>query len=510
MNDWSEYLVELHRVKDLAYGDAWCRRGEASGIFPNVARKYDRWWRIRHEQGLDPTAAEPLDDTLADLLIYGVKYYLWLTEGTTDTTLAAHLDGSVADALRTVVATRPVPDPAARLGAGFTALEFLFASAPQDHSPPADRLGAVWDLIVGAWGELSALQVPTGQGRSPIQQPGHTHISVPSGPLAADLSRQLMDLFTTEPGPILILGATAAGLELQAHLLALGLGRFCLGLTAPGAITTAGYLLPWHTAVQQPATYLVVADDQGKTELLNAYEGSAPTEPPFPRLILSGTAHLNFRDELYDELNAPALVPSYATGYPFTRVHIFQHLQAAAANGLSGTIVEFGAFKGGTTAWLAGVANRLNLNAPILAFDSWDGFPARRSLLDMYEHPRCVFKDIESVRAYLEPLGVELVPGDIADTAPARLANTPVLLAFVDTDNFSPAFAALKTLRDNVIAGGAIVFDHYATTGDYIYTLGERIAGQRALLDHGFMQVHGTGVFLRLPTASTEEHEHSA
>lgn len=504
------YLVELHRVKDLAYGDAWCRRGEASGIFPNVARKYDRWWRIRHEEGLDPTAAEPLDDTLADLLIYGVKYYLWLTERSAVTPLAAHIDGSVADGLRTVTATQPISDPAARLGVGFATLESVFASESPDFGPPADRLDAVWDVIIGAWGELSTLPVPTGQNLSPIPQLEHLNFSAPTAPLAADLARQLVNLFTAEPGPILILGATAAGLEVQAQLLALGLGRFCIGLTAPGAITTASYLLPWQAAVEQPVTYLVVADDQDKRELLNAYEASAPTGPPFPRVILSGIAHLNFRDELYDELNAPALVPSYATGYPFTRVHIFQHLQAAAANGLSGAIVELGAFKGGTTAWLAGVADRLHLDGPVLAFDSWDGFPPRRSLLDMYEHPRCVFKDIESVRAYLEPRGVELVLGDIADTAPARLANTPVLLAFVDTDNFSPAFAALQTLRDNVVAGGAIVFDHYTTTEDYIYTLGERIAGQRALVDHGFMQVHGTGIFVRLPTTFKGEPGHPA
>ena len=509
MSGWPAYLVELHRVKDLAYGDAWCRRGEASGIFPNVARKYDRWWRIRHEEGLDPSAAEPLDDTLADLLIYGVKYYLWLIERSVVPS-AVHIDGSVAEGLHTVTASQPVPDPAARLRAGFANLESIFASESPDHGPPADRLHAVWDLIIGAWGELSALPVPISQSSGQVPQLGYINLSTPTAHLSTDLTRQLMSVFTAQPGPILILGATAAGLEVQAQLLALGLGGFCIGLTAPGAITTASYLLRWQTALEQPVSYLVVADDQDKGELLNAYEASAPVGPPFPRVILSGIAHLNFRDKLYDDLNAPALVPSYATGYPFTRVHMFQHLQAAAANGLSGAIVEFGAFKGGTAAWLAGVADRLHLDGPVLAFDSWDGFPPRRSLLDMYEHPRCVFKDVESVRAYLKPRGVEMVHGDIADTAPARLAKTPVLLAFVDTDNFSPAFAALQTLRDNVVAGGAIVFDHYTTTKDYIYTLGERIAGQRALLNHGFMQVHGTGVFVRLSTASTWEPGHPA
>jgi len=208
---------------------------------------------------------------------------------------------------------------------------------------------------------------------------------------------------------------------------------------------------------------------------------------------------MEFRDHLFDELNAPALVPSYATGYPFTRIHMYQYLRAAAWSGLSGAIVEFGCFKGGTTAWLARVARSLNLDVPIIGFDSWSGFPARRSLLDMYSHPRCIFKDLAAVHAYLDPLGVELVPGDISETAATRLQDLPILLAFVDTDNYSPALAALSALVDNVVPGGAIVFDHFITTHEYIYTLGERIAGKTTLSDHGFFQIHGTGVFVRLP-----------
>jgi O-methyltransferase len=192
-------------------------------------------------------------------------------------------------------------------------------------------------------------------------------------------------------------------------------------------------------------------------------------------------------------------VPSYATGYPHTRVHMFQHLKAAAANGLDGAVVEFGAFKGGTTAWLSRTARVLGLSGPVLAFDSWDGFPPRRTMLDMYEHPRCVFRDLQAVRDYLEPLGIQIVQGDISETA-NRLRHTPVLLAFIDTDNYSPAHAALIAIADNIIPGGAIVFDHYTTTPDFLYTLGERMAAQDVLADRGFLQIHGSGMFLKLPS----------
>ena len=54
-------------------------------------------------------------------------------------------------------------------------------------------------------------------------------------------------------------------------------------------------------------------------------------------------------------------MPSYATGSPYTREHSFNCLKAAARAGLRGAIVEFGAFKGGTTARLARVAAHLGL-----------------------------------------------------------------------------------------------------------------------------------------------------
>jgi len=160
-------------------------------------------------------------------------------------------------------------------------------------------------------------------------------------------------------------------------------------------------------------------------------------------VVLGGLGHQDARDPVFDELEAPALVTSYATGHPYTRAHLYDCLRSAAAHGRSGAVVELGAFKGGTAVWLAKAVGRLGLrDTPVIAFDAWDGFPPRRSLLDLYEHPRCVFRDLDGIRRATEPYGIELVPGDIFETAPARLPREPVLLAFVDTDNYSGARAA--------------------------------------------------------------------
>jgi hypothetical protein len=500
---WLSYLIELHRKKDAVYGDAWCRRGETAGIFPNIARKYDRWTRIRHQNIGTKASVEPLDDTLADLLIYAVKYLLWLLErhpsSAHDLPAKVAADASVADIL-TLVAQMPViENPAEAMVVAFEQLE-EFLSGVIDDRTAGDRAIRAWSLARGAWAELCTLPEPDADEPSGSVQP----LLVRTGSLATTqhLYDQLLAVFAHAPGTILLLGLTPVALELRAELWQFGLRHYLLGIVHPGlpADESLG-VLDWSTSNKQNVDYLVVASDEDKEELLHAYTRVERKSTRLPTVIITGVAHLAFRDPLFAELDAPALVPSYATGYPYTRVHMFQHLHAAAANGLWGAIVEFGAFKGGTTAWLAAVARRLNLDVPVLAFDSWDGFPPRRSVLDMYAHPRCVFSDIGAVRAYLEPMGVELVPGDISDTAPRRLAELPILLAFIDTDNYSPAAAALTALVGNVVPGGAIVFDHYTTTQEYLYTLGERMAALDILKDRGFLQVHGTGVFVRLPTA---------
>ena len=69
--------MRLHNVKDLAYRDAWRRRGEVLGIFANIARKFDRLMLALADRSV---IVEPATDTLADLVIYAAKYLTWLAE----------------------------------------------------------------------------------------------------------------------------------------------------------------------------------------------------------------------------------------------------------------------------------------------------------------------------------------------------------------------------------------------------------------------------------------------
>jgi predicted O-methyltransferase YrrM len=296
---------------------------------------------------------------------------------------------------------------------------------------------------------------------------------------------------------IALLGWTPATAAARDALITAGLGDRVVGvfdLDPPNASAAS----PMSDLASIDHDLLVVGVDAAKADLLLAYRDLVGERTPPPDVVLAGTGHLAFRDAEFAQLNAPALVPSYATGSPHTREHLFKCLRAAAANGLRGAIVEFGAFKGGTTAWLARVATHLGLDSSrVIGFDSWAGFPPRRSVLDLYEHPRCVFTDLDAVRAYVEPFGVQLIAGDIAETY-TELEGEPLLLCFFDTDNYTPARAALELCARQLVVGGSIVFDHVATTPEYVETLGERIAAYEVLGPAGFLHLHNTGVFTKI------------
>jgi hypothetical protein len=312
------------------------------------------------------------------------------------------------------------------------------------------------------------------------------------------VTRTIERVLRRDARAVALLGLTPTALAVRAALDRAGLGQRVIGIFVQDPPRGDDSLLALSELATRPHDLLVVCEDAGKAALLDAYRAHAGAQHPPPDAVIAGVAHLAFADPDFDELNAPALVPSYATGSPNTREHLFACLKAATAAGLRGAIVEFGAFKGGTTAWLARAAAHLGLgDCQIIGLDSWAGFPPRRSVLDLYEHPRCVFTDLEAVRAYVEPFGVKLIAGDISDTY-RQLEGMPLLLAFFDTDNYSPARAALELCADQLVIGGSIVFDHVATVSDYVDTLGERMAAYEVLGARAFQHLHGTGVFTKL------------
>lgn len=66
------FATKLHAEKNAAYGDSWKKRGEMLGIMANIARKVDRL-------GV-PGGGDTASDTAVDMLVYLIKYHLWLRQ----------------------------------------------------------------------------------------------------------------------------------------------------------------------------------------------------------------------------------------------------------------------------------------------------------------------------------------------------------------------------------------------------------------------------------------------
>jgi O-methyltransferase len=298
-------------------------------------------------------------------------------------------------------------------------------------------------------------------------------------------------------GPVGVLGLTPVTLRLLASLAPAGLDRAVAAVYVPAVPGDCPPLTvpvrPFDTLCEAQCGLLVVAADAEKEDLLCA---ALPFVPGAPKVIVAGYGHLGFRDRVFQEEQAQLLVPSLANGYPNSLVHLYQCLVNAARLGLSGVVAEFGMFKGGTTMFLSKVIERLGASWPVIGFDTFGGFPSRRSPLDMYDHPGCVFTDLAAIQRYLDGRDIEIVPGDITDTC-RRLEGEDLVLSFIDTDNYTPARAALDMVRERTVPGGAIVLDHFTGTDRFRYTLGERIAGRVLLDDPRWLHLYGTGVFYR-------------
>jgi O-methyltransferase len=295
-----------------------------------------------------------------------------------------------------------------------------------------------------------------------------------------------------------LLGATELCLDLYARLTSSGVSGSVTAIYDPrperqGLRIGPHTVRPLDPPPEPEVDLLVVCADADKEALLLAFTQSCPA---LPEVVLAGIAHFEFRDPLFVELTEKKLVKSTATGSPHTLIHLFQSLRHAAAVGAKGAIVEFGMYKGGTTVMLAKIAEALGLTSQVIGFDAFTGFPPRRSVLDLYADPVCEFTNLEEVRRYCDPYGIEIVPGDISETY-HRLDDEPLLLSFFDTDNYSPSKAALPLCIEQTVQGGSIVFDHVYSLEEFRYTLGERIAAYELLSDSGFFHLHGTGVFTR-------------
>ncbi|CCD95362.1 hypothetical protein BRAO375_4180017 [Bradyrhizobium sp. ORS 375] len=310
----------------------------------------------------------------------------------------------------------------------------------------------------------------------------------------AKLKGKLRDeVVARSPGTkVALVGWTPAAIELSADPV-FSTGATLIGVFAPNQSAGHASVRPLGELAREKPEIVVIAEDEGKEPLLEAVAAILPAET---KLLIGGFSHFTFRDEIFDRVRRELFIPSFANGYQYSLVHLYQCLQNAHRQGLSGVVAEFGMFKGGTTMLISRFIEEIGANWKVFGFDTFDGFPPKRSALDMYAHPDCVFLDADLVKAVFAGRNVEVVEGDVVQTV-SLLEDQDLVLSFVDTDNFSSANAIIRVIADRTVVGGAIVFDHWTGHDRHLDTIGERIAAKALAADERYFNLHGTGVFLR-------------
>jgi len=146
---------------------------------------------------------------------------------------------------------------------------------------------------------------------------------------------------------------------------------------------------------------------------------------------------------------------------------------------VKGSVVECGVFRGfGLMSWakLSTILEPENLTRRIYGFDTFAGFPsvsdndtsdfASTRVGDLnapsYDELRALIAQYDRDRFLGNIPKVELVKGDITETAPAFVESHPHLLVsllFIDCDLFEPTKAALEAFLPRMPKGAILAFD---------------------------------------------------
>jgi len=127
-------------------------------------------------------------------------------------------------------------------------------------------------------------------------------------------------------------------------------------------------------------------------------------------------------------------------------------------------IAEVGVYKGGTSYFIASLADRLGLRYRHSCFDTFEGHAAKDINEDVeVAHMAGAFSDtsFESVNGYLEKFkNVDIYKGRFQDTA-HYLKDAQIHFVHLDMDIYEPTIFALNFFDKKLVSGGVVLMDDY-------------------------------------------------
>lgn len=148
----------------------------------------------------------------------------------------------------------------------------------------------------------------------------------------------------------------------------------------------------------------------------------------------------------------------------FTIHQIMVHLNSFEKTGREIHLAEVGVYKGGTSFFIASLAEKLDLQVRHHCFDTFEGHAAEdiNTAVEITHAPG-LFGDtsFESVKEYLAPFrNIEIYKGRFQDTS-HQIKDIPAHFVHLDMDIYEPTIFALNFFDDRLVHGGVILLDDY-------------------------------------------------
>jgi len=316
-------------------------------------------------------------------------------------------------------------------------------------------------------------------------------------PIVNELLTQTLSAISKGSRRLVVWGTDPIGLQFLTGLNALGFLPLVFGLVdhrkeSQGRTLFGLQIMPPDYLREVALDTLIITFDKEKEVALELFSSD---DTRIPHLVFAGNANYEFTDPVFDRIVSSCPVKSKAGGYPYMLIHLYQCLKHISERRIPGDVAEFGVFQGGTTVFMAKVLKHFSNDCRVYGFDTFQGFPAANHVLDAYTDEKCQFPDYDTVKNYCAPYNIELIRGDIRETY-QTLSNVNLALTFFDTDNYSATKKALEFCAERTALGGFVAFDHYFSPG-WSQTVGERIAARQVLHKMKFLNLHGTGIFIK-------------
>ncbi|MGA9853583.1 MAG: TylF/MycF/NovP-related O-methyltransferase [Gammaproteobacteria bacterium] len=145
-------------------------------------------------------------------------------------------------------------------------------------------------------------------------------------------------------------------------------------------------------------------------------------------------------------------------------VNIYLMIRFYLAAYSEGSIFEFGAYRGGSSMFMALLCKELDLNFHIYALDTYEGMPETDKDVDLHSKGDFANVDLVEIQSFAGTLGLDnitFLKGYFQDTAEKALASAkPVVLAHIDCDIYEAVKYSYSVVKPCMHKnGGYLVFD---------------------------------------------------